>query len=571
MKISPHRVPCLLVAEPEPYNAVPVMKRNMLTTLVLLPVLCSLSAGLVAQPQANSAKSPKILLFLVIDQARMEYLNRFGPSCTGGLRYLLDHGVVFEQAFHDHAISNTAPGHATLSTGSFPAHSGIVSNEWFDRKSEDFVYCVADSDVRGIPVREGSRGSSGRSPAHLKRSALPDWIRDAHAQSRIFSASRKDRGAILLGGHAATAYWIDTTQAEFVSSSYYLRRYPQWVSDFRRRQIPDQRFGKLWEPLPQVVHADPSLHVVQLDTGVLQRGFPHALGGPTLEPNTAFYSDFSSSPFVDSYLAEFAKALIENEGIGEDETLDYLGLSFSALDLVGHTYGPNSPEVFDTILRLDQALGGLFDFIDKRVGLDRVAMVLSADHGVGPLPEYERPRSGRGTRVGSSEIACLQGVDLRLEEKYGPGPWFSGGLYLDYAKLGRDNLLRQAVEADLKEWIQECPIVERVWTRTEIESAASKDAFLELYRHSFDDERSPDLFIQAREYSAPTPGLGASHGTPWDYDRHVPVIFVVPGTAAKRDSEHRLRTVDVAPTLASLLGIARPDDLDGRDRSAWVH
>ncbi|MEE8585447.1 MAG: alkaline phosphatase family protein, partial [Acidobacteriota bacterium] len=389
----------------------------------------------------------------------------------------------------------------------------------------------------------------------------------------VFTVSLKDRAAILLGGKTAdAAYWLDSRSAQFVTSRYYRSSYPEWVTAFRERKIPESYFGKTWDALPGSARHHAAMDIRLLDHGVFAHGFPHFFGGLALEPGSSFYNAFLNSPFVDSYMTEFAKALIENEGLGGDEAVDYLGLSYSALDLVGHDYGPNSPEVLDTVLRLDRTLGDLLRFVDERVGLDRVAVVFSSDHGVVPLPEYRRTRGRFGKRTGWDEIVCFQQAGRRLQERFGAGPWFLATGYLDYQTLGKHNLKRQEVEEALAGWLEECPSVERVWTRSELEKPASDgaaDPRLELYRHSFHPERSPDFFVQFKEYHLNMVSRGTNHGTPYPYDSHVPLFFLLPGAEPKTVSQ-RVRTVDVAPTLAAWLGIPAPRDLDGIDLSRYI-
>lgn len=544
----------------------------MLLALTCLPLLITASAS-AWQQGSNPAAGPRLILLLVVDQGRQDYFERLQPVFSAGLKQLLEGSVQFRDAHQDHAITNTGPGHVTLSSGRFPGRTGIISNEWFDRSKKERLYCVGDESSPIIPYSGQARSSGGRSPANLRVTALPDWIKQHSPQSKAFTASLKDRSAILLGGKTAdTAYWLESRSAQFVTSRYYRGSYPEWVESFRQRKIPESYFGKTWDALPGSARHHHLLDTRLLDHGVFAHGFPHFFGALTLEPDSNFYSSFLNSPFVDSYLVEFAKALIENEELGSDDAVDYLGLSFSALDLVGHDFGPNSPEVLDTLLRLDRSLGDLLDFVDKRIGLDRVAIVFSSDHGVVPLPEYRRTIGSAGTRSGLDEAVCFQQAGRRLEERFGAGPWFDANGYLDYQTLGRRNLRRQDVEEALAGWIEKCPSVERVWTRSRLEkppSSDDQDPFLELYRHSFDPDRSPDLFVQFKQYHLNQFGPGTGHGTPYPYDSHVPLLFLLPGAKAKT-VEERVRTVDVAPTLAAWLGIPAPADLDGSDLSGYI-
>ncbi|MFQ5739294.1 MAG: alkaline phosphatase family protein [Acidobacteriota bacterium] len=529
-------------------------------------LLSGLFAARGVLPQTpDSRPLPRLLLFVIIDQMRDDYLSRFRPLFRYGFKRLLDSGVRFTNAHQNHAVTVTGPGHAALATGQFPGHNGIVDNTWFDRGLNREVYCVEDLES---PVLESS-STTGRSPRNLLVGTLADWIKEADPNSQVYSASRKDRGAILPGGHrAGGAFWYDLSDGRFVTSQYYMSDYPEWVRRFQQRNIPGTYFGKLWKPVEVPAEIQKKVGIENIDAGAFRSGFPHAIGSASIVSNARFFTDFAATPFVDSYALDFARALVDNQGLGSDDHLDFLGLSLSALDAVGHGYGPNSPEVLDTLLRLDQALGEFLDFLDRRVGLERVVVMLSADHGVMPLPEYRSGKGLEGHRMGPVDIQCFQQVSRKLESEFGEDDWFLAGLYLKYETIGRRNLLRSRLEEWLAGSIRECPGVAEVWTRSQLESSRS-GPFLDLYRNSFHPERSPDLFVQNGRFVLASRGRGTTHGSPYPYDTHVALLFLMPGLPAGT-IDGRINTVDVAPTLASLLGIARPDDLDGVDRSQWL-
>jgi arylsulfatase A-like enzyme len=295
------------------------------------------------------------------------------------------------------------------------------------------------------------------------------------------------------------------------------------------------------------------------------RAFAYALGGSSFRPGSSFYSDFIQSPFVDDSLVAVAKALLDSEELGRDESPDFLGLAFSGVDAVGHAYGPNSPEMLDAFLRLDRALGELFAHIDATVGLRHVAVALSADHGVMPLPEPS-PAGAAGRLVSADNAVCIQNVAGKLKKRLGDESWLRHDLYLDYETVGRRRLRREDVEREVARLLEECPAVEKAWTRTELESPAITGPRAEQFRHSLHPDRSPDVLIQYKAFHSDRADGGTTHGSPYDYDTHVPMLISLPGLAAGTVPE-RVRTVDLAPTLASLLGIPAPEGLDGVDRS----
>lgn len=499
---------------------------------------------------------PRLVLFLVLDQGRAEYLERYRPLLTGGLGRLLEESVVFTDAHHHHAATYTAPGHATLATGLHPSHHGLVGNGWYDREGH-WIYCVGDDE-------------DGRSPRNLLAPTLGDWIKAASPRSKVFAASGKDRSAILTAGlEADGAFWWDWEEGGFTSSSYYRGGAPAWLGDLDPADFATAGFGELWEPLPEVAAAGPELGVEPLAGGPFHGTFPHALGDLDLAPGDGYFEEVYDSPRLDARLARFARALIEGEDLGGDGYVDFLGLSFSALDTVGHDYGPHSPEVLDTLLRLDRLLGELLDFLDRRIGLDRVVISLSADHGVAPVPERQAAHGLPGRRIAPADAVCVQGVGRGLDRRFGPGPWLLPGRLLDLERMRQEGVDRGELEAELRRLLEACPGVRRVWLASELtgEGSASDEPFRQLFAHSYHPDRSPDLALQLDEGYMPYRHVATNHGSPYPYDTHVPWLLRLPVPAPARITD-RVYTVDVAPTLTGILGIEAPADLDGTDRSA---
>ena len=312
-----------------------------------------------------SPNAPRLILFLVVDQARSDYLERFRPLLRHGLGRLLEESVVFTDAHHGHASTSTSPGHASLSTGRHPSGHGIVANYWYDRTEGEEVYSVRD-------------GNDVRTPERLLAPTLGDWLKAASPGSKVFAASGKDRAAILTAGHRAdAAYWFDDDDGNFVTAPHYGERRPPWLDAFHEELHAARFFGRAWQALPEALDPQGLYDVEPLDEGLFRRDLPRPLGRATLIPDEYFYRALFRSPFLDEYLADFVLALIEGEDLGGDEVTDFLGVSFSALDTVGHGYGPNSPELLDTVLRLDLAVGRILEALDARIGLDRVIVSLS--------------------------------------------------------------------------------------------------------------------------------------------------------------------------------------------------
>lgn len=507
-------------------------------------------------------QGPRLVVLIAVDQLRSEYLQRFEPLLTGGLRRLLDEGFSFRRAFHQHAITETAPGHATLSTGRHPSGHGIVSNYWYDRVTGEEIYSVEDAEERETPER-------------LLAPTLGDWLKQRSYLSKVIAIGGKDRAAILLGGKRADgAFWYDGDSGEMTTASYYYRRTPQWLDEFNTRKPLDQRFGNAWEATELSPDQLAQAGVQEFWLGPLRPGFPHALGGRRMAPTEGFYWGVYRTPLLDELVADFALHAVESQGLGLDGHPDLLAISFAALDLVGHRYGPESREVLETVLALDRTLERLLQGLEAQVGRQHRLVVLSADHGVASIPELRRTQGMDARRLDSEVIRCLQGLEGHLREELGPAPddgrWVRPGPVFANASVGGAGLSAEAVRQVAADYVEACPAVVKAWTFDELaEGGENLPAAGPLFAHSFHSDRSPDLLLQFDEHFLPSNYAEATHGTPYEYDRHVPLMFLLGGVAAGY-SDEPVATADLAPTLAALAGIPAPPGLDGRDRSAMM-
>jgi len=511
-------------------------------------------ARIVALPELPRGDEPSLVVLIVVDQLRGDYLERYRSVLDGGLAWLLDNGVVYDDAHHNHAMTATAPGHATIATGVEPSRSGIIGNSWFNRETG---------------LTEYSAGVSN-SPANLEVTALGDWFKAADLRSKVFTASGKDRSAVMMGGQRPdAAYWYDRNDGVWTSSSYYTRAVRPWLAAFNDQNWLRRYEGVAWEPV-LTAEQQAGLDTVRLDTGAMRWGFPHALGSYSVHSGSNFNAAIYGSPFLDAYLAEFAKALLDNEQLGMDGSPDLLALSFSALDSVGHDYGPDSPEALDVIVRLDALMADLIEHIDLTVGLEHVIFGLSADHGVVSLPEVRRLRGQPGRRLSAEDVVCVQRAAVQLREEFGDEDWLSYGAYLDHELIADRGLDHLVMAARLAEIVGACGAVEHAWTDAEIAALpeGSGTAVEQRFRNNYFSGRGPDVVLQLREHDLyDWKALGTTHGSVYDYDSWVPMIFVGPGIAAAH-IDRRVATVDIAPTLASLLGVTAPDDLHGVDLSS---
>ncbi len=536
------------------------MLRRVLPALTLALMLILVSCGSPEPPPVPEETAVQIepgavqlVLFLVVDQCTTDLLQRFSPLLDDGFRTFIDQGAYFTEAHHFHARTTTAVGHATLSTGCFPGRHGIVDNYWYDQETGERVYAVDDPELSTSPLR-------------LLSPSLGDWLKAADGKSKVFAASGKDRAAVLMGGRDADgAFWCDAKKGTFTSSDYYYPDgEPAWVDDFNDQRHLEKHFGEAWEPLPVDQEALEAAGIANTDFGPLHPVFPHVFGVASPAPNRYFFQGASYSPWGDELLALFGRRIIEAEELGADGHPDLLILSFSVLDWVGHDYGPNSREALDTMMRLDGYLGGLLEFIDDTVGLEHTLIGISSDHGVAPVPELLAARGEPGSRLTAESVLCFQQAGRQLDQKYGDQDWFLPGPRLNPAAVEGSGVAREELEQTLAALLSDCPAVQKIWTRSDLRSGSfPDDPYFTYYRNNYHEDRSPDLMVQYEPFHNATRGSATTHGTPYRYDTHVPLIIFGPGVPAGRVHE-RVNTVDLAPTLAALAGIPVPAEIDGR-------
>ena len=531
-------------------NLRPIGMKKLAFALLALGVACSSAAthGTTPVPEttASGAQQPRLVVMVVVDQFREPYLERYGDLFTGGFRRLLDQGRTYVQASHDHAITETAVGHATLSTGVYPMRHGIVANDWAERTRKGWVDVsnVGDSTVSIV----GNPKQPGVSPHSLLRTGLADWIVAANPRSQIASVSAKDRGAVLPAAHAkGQVYWFSAGAGRFVTSTYYRRSYPAWSNDFVANVQSKYLRDSIWANLtPAAALARTSPDSEPWEGDGTHTAFPHTFaeeGRPG-----RFWDWLSSTPILDALTLDFAKTMVQSLGLGRDDAPDFLNVSLSQTDRVGHAFGPTSREQLDNLLRLDRELGEFFTFLDNTVGAGQWIVALSADHGALSAPET-LPQPGepeKGHRATEEDRSALTAI------------------LADHAG-GTDGATSPESIANA---LKRLPFVADAYTHEQLLRGTPADSFAVLERRSLYPGRAAaegsKLGVEIRYI----PGFqfavrGSGHGTPYWYDRHVPLMFMGPGIAAGRDST-RASTLDFAPTLARLLGIKMPGDLDGK-------
>jgi hypothetical protein len=501
------------------------MKKTLLALLLAATLLSA------------APRKPKLVVAIVIDQFRYDYLTRFRSEYHAGFDRLLTKGAVFTNANYIHFPTITAVGHSTFLTGAIPAISGIVGNDWFDRDENKHVTSVSDI---GVKLLGGS--GEGASPHRLLVSTVGDELKLSNAgKSRVIGVSLKDRAAILPVGHMANgAYWFDLKSRSFVSSTYYFADLPGWVKDFNNAHPGDKYRGVPW----------------------LNKTMPEDLAklyGDNSE------SPLEASPFGNELVELFAERALSAEQLGKHDVTDILTVSFSANDKVGHNYGTYSPEEHDVAVQTDKILERLFQAVDSQVGLDNTLIVLSGDHGVAPSAEELTANRMPGGRMPGNTIR--DAVQAALAAKYGEGQWILGSydlaLFLNYDLVAKKNLELAAVRRDAANAAMKVSHIFRVYTRDQLESGAlPRDQVSQRVSNGFNQRRSGDVQFIPDPYWIVANAV-ATHGSPFAYDAHVPVIFMGVGIHPGK-YDQSVAVNDIAPTVATILDVETPSGSVGR-------
>jgi hypothetical protein len=554
---------------------------------LLLPVaslgLALLAAlTLQAKPPQPRPERPRLVVLVVFDQLRGDYLARWQKLYgEGGFRRLQQEGAWFRNCHYPYADTLTGPGHASLVTGCDPASHGIIANDWYARATGEEVNAVRSKRYRPIPEPVGAKADTipGSGPGLRRQPAVGDALHKASkGKARLVSLSIKDRAAILLAAllRGQICYWFSTHTGTFVSSSYYTDRLHAWVADFNRGRPADRWFGKDWtklrKDLDYAAHSGPDDVAVE-GVGFAQgRTFPHPLTGGKAKIGRDYYNALTTTPHANELLLALAKRAIEAEKLGQGETTDLLTLSFSSNDLIGHCWGPDSQEVLDVTLRSDRIMKDLLDFLDARVGRGRYLVVVSADHGICPIPEVARAQGKDAGRVAKELLTEKAGAFLNQTfAKEGERlPWvekrMGTWIYLNRGVLKERGLESGKVETALANWLAKQPGVQAAYTRTQLTKGPLKgDRVGEMVRRSFDPERSGDVTVVLRPYHLLGPAFvpkkddnyRTTHGSPHSYDTHVPLLVYGPGVRPGA-SDERVSPLAAAAILARGLGIEPP-------------
>ncbi len=527
--------------------------RHFAVPLLASTVFCSTpGAEPSPRPGAVAASAPTLVVLITVDQMRMDYFDRWKGQLTGGLKRLGSEGAFFTDAHQDHAITETAPGHASLMSGRFPRSTGITRN-------------AAGVNDNGWPLLGGATGP-GAAPLRFRGTELFDWMEKVTPQSRALSVSYKDRGAILpVGRSKQEVYWY-SSNGMFTTSKWYRDTLPDWVIAFNNRKLPQSYAGKVWDLLlPAGSYAEPDSVPIEARGGGFM--FPHRLPGG--DSTTRF---LPITPFMDEVTAAIALEGVNKLGIGKGPAPDLLAVSFSATDIIGHTYGPDSREIHDQILRLDRTIGMLIDSLFKLRDSTQVAIVLSADHGVQPYPELNNGRlSPAPARVDLRPATAVlekmltdSGANLRALD------FESGALFLDQDSI---NVSSRWAGIAVDSFLAAARRIPGIARAERLSDLARKDLGKDMIARRWVQMFPPDLPVIAT--ITMTPGSywwyvpGATHGSPNLQDSHVPIVFYGPWFKPGRYGQFA-RTVDIAPTLAQVLGVTPLEPIDGRALKAAI-
>lgn len=513
---------------------------------------------------AAQEPGPRLGVVIVVDQMRADALTRQGGFYTDGLAELLHSGAVFTDAHQDHAITETAVGHATIATGVFPRRHGIVGNTWYDRRAMRAFYASEDTTVQ----TPDTPSEPGRSPAQLRVTTVGDWLKAASPQSKVVAVALKDRAATFMGGrHADGAYWYADDIGRFVTSTYYRADSLPWLATFNASGRVEGFFSQTWAlSAPEETYFVAREDSFATEADGVRVTFPHRFAGDSL--GSAFYRTLRISPYADELTFEVARLIVEHHGLGIDAAPDLLFIGASAADYIGHTFGPLSKEAADYYLRLDVMVGDFLRFLTEHLGPDRYVVVLTSDHGVLPLPEDLARRGLPAMRVARDDVQqqLQQAVGAALDAagpSTRPRARFVNGLVFESEPGAISDSALAALRSDVAGRMKAAPFVDDAFTYEELHGTGDDRPYLELFRRQFPEDLTPDVSFRFSPLALVAWGdYGTTHGSPYVYDTWIPLVVKGKGVTPGR-FDRRVRSVDIAPTLARLLGIQPPGGLDG--------
>lgn len=542
------------------------MIKKLFTTLLLLQV--TLFALGQKNTQNQPFENPKLVVGIVVDQMRYDYLTRFyNHYGEGGFKRMMNEGFHFKNNHFNYIPTYTGPGHASVYTGTSPSLHGIIANNWYDKTIKTSVYCAQDDNASPI----GTQHKAGKmSPHRMITTSITDELRLAtQLKSKVIGISLKDRGAILPAGHSGTAYWFHgKDEGNWITSSFYMNALPKWVADFNNSNQAES-YLKIWNTLKPIASytesgPDESPYEKKLK-GTEKSVFPYDL--KALASQNGNFDIIKETPFGNDITTDFAIAAIDGENLGNNNTTDFLAISYSSTDYVGHTFGINSKEIQDTYLRLDQDLERLFNHLDKKLGKNNYTVFLTADHGAVHAPGYLQSQNIPAGFFNRNTFR--EALNTHINSVYSSENLIdnisSDQIFLNHQTIQTLKLNTQEVEATVAQFVLQYPQMDKVFTRHQLGLVHYTSGIGALIQNGFNQKRSGDILYTH------TPAVistwyedgGTTHGSGYTYDTHVPLLFMGQGIQ-KGKTYQKSEIIDIAPTLSALLGISRPNGATGR-------
>lgn len=526
----------------------------MRTTLFLTLIVISTFSG-------TAQNRPKLMVGIVVDQMRQDYIYRYWDKFEDdGFKRLISDGYYCRNTHFNYIPTYTAPGHAAIFTGTTPMVNGIISNYWYDRETNGNFYCVSDDKVTSI----GTDNASGKmSPHRLLTTTLGDAVRQSNQfKGKSIGISIKDRSAILPAGHSANAaYWMDYKTGNMISSSYYMSELPTWVKTFNSKKIPDELAKTKWDlSLAPELYTESTADNTAYEKALIDGRnpvFPYDV--KTIIENREYYG-FASTPLGNTYLRKFAESIIINEDLGQDDYLDFLSISFSSPDMIGHSYGPQSMEIEDTYIKLDQEIAILLHALDQRVGAGNYVLFLTADHAAAPVPKYMSDNKIPAQSfdddkfedsLKASLLASFPETSLLLN-------YSNQQVFINHDEIEQKNIDIKKVYAHVKHFALNYAGVSNVLDIKELQHPLPADHFSKLAANGWNPQRSGDIVIQYLPGWMEYEGKGTTHGSSYSYDTHVPLIFYGWGVT-KGESIEEIDITQIAATMSILCKIGFPD------------
>lgn len=516
----------------------------------------------------TSDNSTKLVVVLVADMFRADYLNRYAADFgAGGFKRLLGNGAVWLGKYGQQN-TYTAVGHAQIATGAYPYVNGIMQNKFYNSQRQQVESMLYDPASKLLGAESGPEDET--SPRNLIGSTVGDELMLASPTSKVVAAAIKDRGAILLGGHLGKAYFMTDATGEMSTSTYYTDKLPSWVQDFNKRKIAEAALGKTWErALPADRYTEVDDYRVEFDGKGLGRVFPHKLAAKNNKPDADYYAAFTHTPYALDYTFAFANAALDGEQLGKRGVTDMLEISITPTDIAGHAFGPYSQEMHDMVVRLDRSLAGFLGDLDRRFKSGEVVVVFTGDHGAVPIPEWSDEHMLAGVRTKKATIK--KQVEAALTARYGEGKWVVAledpSVYLNRELIAQKKLDPAEVERAAGEAILQLPGFLTAHTRTQLQNGwLPRTRVSESVTFAYVPARSGDVITVAAPFSFwgkyAEKDWGTTHGSPFRYDTDVPLILV--GKAFRPGYFGETNMVNLAATLSDILHLSRPSGCEGQ-------